>query len=64
MFKEHKETHMAKIQSETVTIKLSKLVKDSDGSHEHLASEDFEANLEAIVQELVGAGVIVEIERT
>jgi transcriptional regulator of NAD metabolism len=55
---------MAKIQSETVTIKLSKLVKDSDGSHEHLASEDFEANLEAIVQELVGAGVIVEIERT
>lgn len=55
---------MAKIQSETVTIKLSKLVKDSDGSHEYLASEDFEANLEAIVQELVGAGVIVEIERT
>lgn len=64
MFKEHKGTHMAKIQSETVTIKLSKLVKDSDAAHEQLASDDFEVNLEAIVQELVGAGVIVEIERT
>lgn len=55
---------MAKIQSETVTIKLSKLVKDSDVGHDQLASDDFESNLEAIVQELVGAGVIVEIERT
>ncbi len=54
---------MAKIHSETIAVKLSKLVKDSEHP-EQLVSDDFDQNLEAIVQELVGEGVIVEIERS
>ncbi len=54
---------MAKIHSETIAVKLSKLVKDSE-SPDQLVSDDFDQNLEAIVQELVGEGVIVEIERS
>lgn len=53
---------MAKIQEEIVLIKLSKLLKNSD-EHESLTNEDFPANLEAIVQELVGDAVVVEIEK-
>lgn len=54
---------MAKIYEETVTIKLSKLIKNSDKDNVQLTNEDFSANLEAIVQELVGDTVIVEIEK-
>lgn len=53
---------MAKIHEEVVVIKLSKLVKnDEDG--QTLTADDFEANLEAIIQELVGATVMVEVEK-
>lgn len=53
---------MAKIQEEVITIKLSKLVKNLDDI-DQLTNEDFESSLEAIVQELVGDAIIVEIER-
>jgi hypothetical protein len=51
---------MAKIQEEIVVIKLSKLVKEVGSS---LTTEDFVQNVEAIVQELVGDSVIVEVEK-
>jgi hypothetical protein len=53
---------MAKIKEEVVIIKLSKLVKNLDDI-DQLTNDDFETNLEAIVQELVGDAIIVEIER-
>lgn len=53
---------MAKIQEELVVVKLSKLVKDQE-TPSSLTNEDFAVNLEAIVQELVGDSVIVEIEK-
>jgi len=53
---------MAKIQTEVIVIKLSKLIKDSTGDVGSLTNEDFNTNLEAIVQELVGDNVLVEIE--
>jgi hypothetical protein len=53
---------MAKIQEETVVIKLSKLIKSSE-EQKSLTNEDFPANLEAIVQELVGDSVVIEIEK-
>lgn len=53
---------MAKIQEEVVVIKLSKLVKNLEDAAP-LTNEDFSANLEAIVQELVGDAVIVEIDK-
>ena len=55
---------MAKIIEETITIKVSKLVKDSDAKSAEFASADILVNLEAIAQELFGADVIVEIEKS
>jgi hypothetical protein len=54
---------MAKIHEETIVIKFSKVVKDSDpvglGT---IASEEVVLALTAVSEELVGSGVVVEIE--
>jgi len=52
---------MAKIQEELIVIKLSKLHKDSQTPTADLANSDVVAGLEAVVQELVGSDVIVEV---
>jgi len=54
---------MAKIAEEIVVIKLSKLVKDSEVDSIQLINSEILANLEAVAQELVGDGVVVEIEK-
>ncbi len=54
---------MAKIVTELVVIKLSKLVKETDNDVSPLTNKDFSANLEAVLQELVGEAVVVEIEK-
>lgn len=54
---------MAKIYEEVVTIRLSKLVKNSVKEDNQLTGKEFFANLETIVQELVGESIIVEIEK-
>lgn len=51
---------MAKIYEELIVIKLSKLHKESQ-SVDTLAGEEIVANLEAIVQQLVGDDVVVEV---
>ncbi len=53
---------MAKIQTEIIVVKLSKLIKDTTDDVATLTNNDFNSNLEAIVQELVGDNVLVEIE--
>jgi len=58
----YERTNMAKIQEEIIIIKLSKLQKTSVANSERLTSNDFATNLEDIVQELVGDGVVVEVE--
>lgn len=52
---------MAKIQEELVIIKLSRLYKDSEQEIPGIAGAEVVAGLEAVVQELVGSDVIVEI---
>lgn len=52
---------MAKIQEELIVIKLSKLHKDSQTQTVNLAGDDVVQGLEAVVQELVGSDVIVEV---
>lgn len=52
---------MAKIQEELIVIKLSKLHKDSQTQTTDLANSDVVQGLEAVVQELVGSDVIVEV---
>ena len=54
---------MAKIQEEIVVIRLSKLIKNTDVDDNTLTNADFINNLEAIVQELLDSGVIVEVEK-
>ena len=52
---------MAQIIEENIVIKVSKLVKD--GNAEQLVSEDVTKALESVAEELLGAGVIVEVEK-
>jgi hypothetical protein len=53
---------MAKIHEEVVVIKLSKLIKDTDGGTE-IATADIVAALQSVAEELAGAGVVVEADR-
>lgn len=53
---------MAKIYEEVVVIKLSKLVKDGE-EVAAIAGNEVTVALEQVTQELVGAGVIVEVEK-
>jgi len=54
---------MAKVQTEIIIIKLSKLIKDTAEDDQPITDVDVESNLEAIVQELVGDNILVEIEK-
>ena len=53
---------MAKIKEEIIIIKFSQLVKDGAESPSRV-TEDVTAALAQVAEELVGAGVVVEIER-
>lgn len=52
---------MAKIIEEIIVIKLSKLVKDD--VNQSIVTDDLQAALEQVAQELVGDSVIVEVEK-
>jgi hypothetical protein len=52
---------MARLNTKEITIKISKLHRDSEEDTE-LMNTDIIVQLEAIITELVGDGVIVEIE--
>jgi hypothetical protein len=53
---------MAKIKEQNIVITLSALVKNQDKADSStLVSDDILANLEAIVQELVGDSIVVEV---
>jgi hypothetical protein len=54
---------MAKIHEEIVVLRLSKLIKSDEEDTSSFLNKDFSANLEDIVQELVGESILVEIER-
>ena len=55
---------MAKIHEEVVVIKLSKLVREKDdGEQVLLATSDLCDNLQSVIEELMGAGIVVEVER-
>ncbi len=53
---------MAKMIEDVLVIKLSKLVKDSDGA-DHIVNDEIQLALEQVAQELAGSGVLVEVER-
>jgi len=51
---------MAKIQEETLTIKISKLLRDTDAS-QTLITDEILNHLEVILKELAGQDVLIEI---
>lgn len=53
---------MAKLQTETITITISRMVKNGEDADATLLSQDSIDSLEAIVSELAGGDVMVEIE--
>ena len=61
---------MAKIHEEVVVIKLSKLIKDKEvdaiansSTGDLIATNDICDALQSVAEELLGSGVIVEVER-
>jgi hypothetical protein len=61
---------MAKIYEEVVVIKLSKLIKDKEvdavansSTGDLMANNDICGALQAVAEELLGSGVVVEVER-
>jgi hypothetical protein len=54
---------MAKIVEDVLVVKFSKIVKDADADNGGLVNNDIQAALEQVAQELVGDGVVVEVER-
>jgi hypothetical protein len=52
---------MAKIVEDVIVIKFSSLVKDGAAEQTTCISEEIQAALEQVAQELVGQSVIVEV---
>lgn len=52
---------MAKIQTESIVITFSKLTKDNETA-ESMTNAELVASLEAVAQELAGAGIVVEVQ--
>jgi hypothetical protein len=53
---------MAKMQTETVVITVTKLLKDTQ-LEDVILTDDTVSSLEAVVQELAGAGALVEVTK-
>jgi hypothetical protein len=51
---------MAKLHEELIVVKVSKLLKDNESVSPIMGAETV-ASLEAVIQELAGQGVLVEI---
>jgi hypothetical protein len=58
-----RKTKMARIIEDVITIKFSKIIKDSEQDATGIAGHDIQQALEQVAQELVGDSVVVEIER-
>ena len=54
---------MAKIYEGVLVVKVSKLVADKSSNNSSIIRDDIVESIEAVVQELVGDSVIVEIEK-
>ena len=54
---------MAKIVKETITITLSKLIKDDIEDVETMLTDELLTTLETVAQELVDESIIVEVTR-
>ena len=51
---------MALVHTETITITISRLLKDTADTPDSIIGADLLTSLEAVTEELVGSGVVVE----
>lgn len=54
---------MAKIVEDIVIIKFSRIVKDTNSGSDLAVTDDQMLALEQVAQELVGNGIVIEVER-
>ena len=54
---------MAKIVEDIVIIKFSRIVKDNNNDHDMAVTDEHIKALEEVAQELVGGGIVIEVER-
>jgi len=54
---------MAKIQEQSIVIKISKLIKDDESDTEALMNPDDIESLEAVIRELSDQHVLIEIKQ-
>ncbi len=52
---------MAKIVEEVLVVKFSKIIKDSESDTASLLSDEIQAAIEQVAQELVGDSIVVEV---
>ena len=52
---------MARLQEQVLVLKVSKLIRDRDQESDKLVDEEFIANAESVLQELVGDNCTVEV---
>jgi hypothetical protein len=54
---------MAKLQEEIIVVKISKLIRDANINQENsVIDAEFLQSLEEVVQQLAGAGALVEVQ--
>lgn len=53
---------MARVHTEVLVVKLSKLTKDTDQDVDSSLSDELVAAIEQVAQELAPQGVVVEVE--
>lgn len=53
---------MAKIQTESLVITFSKLVKDHTDNEQSIVTAEILDSINAVAEELAGSGVVVEIQ--
>lgn len=53
---------MAKIQTETLVVTFNKLVKDADTDAQGIITAEMLESINAVVEELAGNGIVVEIQ--
>lgn len=54
---------MARIQEEVIVITISKLLKNNDEAGTEIVSEDVMTALSSVAEELLGNGVVVEVNK-
>lgn len=54
---------MSVVHEEILVIKLGKLIKETQKDSVQILTRDRIENIEAVIQELIGEGIVIEVEK-